>query len=131
MQSKISAHDIWSSLICVSTFIPFCQYSLYPYCAFNIFQKIVYCLALYTEEVNLQTFVMILSKPISGNYLCTKKFYCSHWFKKKKIKYFHFTIVKMNANYAEICRVGNVEADFQQVLLVQFSLNFHNVVVKH
>ena len=27
---------------------------------------------------------------------------------------------KMNANYAEICRVGNFEADFQQVLLIQF-----------
>ena len=23
-----------------------------------------------------------------------------------------FPVVKMNANYAEICRVGNVEADF-------------------
>ena len=29
------------------------------YCAFNIFQKVVLCLAIYTEEVNLQTFVMI------------------------------------------------------------------------
>ena len=27
----------------------------------------------------------------------------------------------MNANYAEICRVGNLEADFQQRLVVQFS----------
>ena len=26
----------------------------------------------------------------------------------------------MNANYAEICRVGNLEADFQQVPLVHF-----------
>ena len=31
-----------------------------------------------------------------------------------------FLIVKINANYAEICRVGNLEADFQQVLLVHF-----------
>ena len=30
----------------------------------------------------------------------------------------------MNANYAEICRVGNLEADFQQVPLVQFVLKF-------
>ena len=30
----------------------------------------------------------------------------------------------MNANYAEICRVSNLEADFQQVLLVQFFLKF-------
>ena len=29
------------------------------YCAFDIFQKLVFCLTLYTEEVNLQTFVMI------------------------------------------------------------------------
>ena len=29
------------------------------YCAFDIFQKVVFCLALYTKEVNLQTFVMI------------------------------------------------------------------------
>ena len=29
------------------------------YCDFDIFQKVVFCLALYTEEVNLQTFVMI------------------------------------------------------------------------
>ena len=26
----------------------------------------------------------------------------------------------MNANYAEICRVGNLEADFEQVPLVHF-----------
>ena len=29
------------------------------YCAFDIFQKVVFCLTLYTEEVNLQVFVMI------------------------------------------------------------------------
>ena len=28
------------------------------YCAFDIFQKVIFCLALYTEEVNLQFFVM-------------------------------------------------------------------------
>ena len=33
-------------------------------------------------------------------------------------------MVKMNANYAEICRVGNLEVDFQQVLLVHFFLKF-------
>ena len=37
----------------------------------------------------------------------------------QKIEYFYlFSIVKMNANYAEICRVGNLAADFQQVMLV-------------
>ena len=30
----------------------------------------------------------------------------------------------MNANYAEICRVGNLEADFQQVPPVHFFLKF-------
>ena len=34
----------------------------------------------------------------------------------------------MNANYAKICKVGILEADFQQVLLVQFFGNFHNIV---
>ena len=37
----------------------------------------------------------------------------------------------MDVNYAEICWVGNLEADFQQVWLVQFFLNFHNIVLKH
>ena len=42
-----------------------------------------------------------------------KKFYSSHWFLKNQVFSF-FPIVKMNANYAEICRVGNMEADFQR-----------------
>ena len=29
------------------------------YCDFDIFQKVIFCLALYTEKVNLQIFVMI------------------------------------------------------------------------
>ena len=33
----------------------------------------------------------------------------------------------MHANYAEICRVGNLEADFQQVRLDQFFLNINNL----
>ena len=40
--------------------------------------------------------------------------------KKKKTNIFTFPIVKMNANYAEMCRVGNLEADFQHVPLVHF-----------
>ena len=36
----------------------------------------------------------------------------------------------MNANYAEICRVGNLETDFKQIILVQVFWNFHNIVVK-
>ena len=59
-----------------------------------------------------------------------KQFYSSQWFLKNQI-FSLFPIVKMNANYAEICRVGNLEADFQQVLLVQFFWNFHNIIVKH
>ena len=35
-----------------------------------------------------------------------------------------FPIVKMKANYAETCRVGNFEADFQQLLFVHFLLKF-------
>ena len=37
----------------------------------------------------------------------------------------------MNANYTEIGRVGNSEADFQQVSLVQIFWDFLNIVVKH
>ena len=39
----------------------------------------------------------------------------------------------MKANNAEICRVGNFEADFEQATLVWFFWNFHNnvIVVKH
>ena len=33
-------------------------------------------------------------------------------------------MVKTNANYTEICRVGNLDADFQQVPLVHFFLKF-------
>ena len=36
-----------------------------------------------------------------------KTFYSSHWFIKKEIFSF-FPKVKMDANYAEICRVGNL-----------------------
>ena len=39
-----------------------------------------------------------------------KKFYSSQWFLKNPI-FSLFPIVKMNENYAEICRVGNLEAD--------------------
>ena len=40
-------------------------------------------------------------------------------------------MVKMNANCVEIYRVGNLEADFQQVLILQYFWNFQNIVVKH
>ena len=66
---------------------------------------------------------------ICRNYLCTKRFSLVISFKNKTFSL--FPTVKMNANNAEICRVGNLEADFQQVLLVQFFWNFHNIVVKH
>ena len=48
-----------------------------------------------------------------------KKFYSIHWILKNQI-FSLFPIIKMNANFAEICRVGNLEADFQQVPFVQF-----------
>ena len=52
-----------------------------------------------------------------------KKFNNSHLFLKNQI-FSLFPIVKMNANYAEICRLGNLEADFQQVPIVHFFLKF-------
>ena len=47
------------------------------------------------------------------------KFYSSHWFLKNQ-KFSLFPIVKMDVNCAEIRWVGNLEADFRQVSLVQF-----------
>ena len=44
-------------------------------------------------------------------------FYSSHWFLKNQI----VSLLKTDVNYAEIRRVSNLEADFQQVSLVQFS----------
>ena len=44
-----------------------------------------------------------------------KKFYSRHWFLKKNQIFSLFPIVKMKPNHAEICRVGNLEPDFQQV----------------
>ena len=62
-----------------------------------------------------------------------KKFYSRHCFLKKNQLFSLFPIVKMNANYADICRVGKLETDFQQILLVHFFLKFshNNVVVTH
>ena len=37
----------------------------------------------------------------------------------------------MNANYAETCRVGNLDVDFQKIPLVQFFWNFHSINEKH
>ena len=37
----------------------------------------------------------------------------------------------MNANYAEICKAGNLEAEFQQVPLSQFFWTFQNIIVNH
>ena len=48
-----------------------------------------------------------------------KKFHSSHWFLKNQI-FSLFATEKMNANYAEIRRVDNLEAAFQQVSLVRF-----------
>ena len=50
-----------------------------------------------------------------------KQSYSSHFLKRNKT-FSLFLIVKMNANYAEICRVGNMAADFQNVPLVHFFL---------
>ena len=52
-----------------------------------------------------------------------KKFYSSHWFLNNQI-FLLFSIVKMKPNHAEICRVGNIEPDFQQLPLVDFFLKF-------
>ena len=35
----------------------------------------------------------------------------------------------MGVSYAEIVRIGKLEADFQQVTLIQIFWNFHNIVM--
>ena len=47
-----------------------------------------------------------------------KKVYSSHFLKTTQI-FLLCHVIKMHANYAEICRVGNLEADFLQVSFVQ------------
>ena len=49
----------WPVPIPSSTFLMLSAKRKSSYCAFDIFQKVVFCLTLYTEEVNLQIFVMI------------------------------------------------------------------------
>ena len=49
----------------------------------------------------------------------------------KKLNIYIFSHVKMAAKYAKIDRVGNVDASFQQVPLVQNFWIFHNTVMKH
>ena len=49
-----------------------------------------------------------------------QKVYSSHWFKKKKIEYFHFfPKINMAAKHAKIDRVDSLDSSFQQVPLVQ------------
>ena len=48
-----------------------------------------------------------------------EKFHSSHWILKNQT-FSRFPIVKMKPNHAEICRVVNLEEDFQLVPLVQF-----------
>ena len=74
---------------------------------------------------------MIKCKTICRNYLCTKKkLFKSLLFAFLNQTFSLFPIVKMNANLAEICRVGNLEADFQQVLLIDFFLKFSQYCCK-
>ena len=91
-------------------------------CAFEIFQKVIFCLAFYTEEVNenfchdlMQNHLLQLNVPMY------KKFYSSHCFFLKNQIFSLFPIVKMNANYAEICRVINLEADSASSIFLKFS----------
>ena len=62
--------------------------------------------------------------------LMHKKLYSSHCFLKTQM-FSLFRIVKMNANYAETGRVGNLEANIQQVPFAQFFWNVHIFVAKH
>ena len=55
--------------------------------------------ALYTEEVNLQTFVMIELKTICCNYLCTKIFILVIGFQKIE----HFLFFPYSKNEYKLC----------------------------
>ena len=81
--------------------------------AFEIFKKVIVCLALYTEQVKLPTFVD------STNLILRDRIFS------------FYAIIKMAANYSEIGRLGKLEAAFQQVPLVHFFLSFRNTVMKH
>ena len=58
-----------------------------------------------------------------------KRFYSSHWFLYQIFSL--FPIVKRNVKYAEMSRVCNLEADFQQVSLVQFFWNFQSKFINN
>ena len=48
----------WLQMACLKL-LHWCVEVIMHLCAFDIFQKVVFCLTLYTVEVNLQIFVMI------------------------------------------------------------------------
>ena len=81
------------------------------------FQKIIFCLALYTEEANLQTFVMIECKTVCRNYLRSESFILVNvffflFFFKSNI--FTFSDSKNECKlYKKVCREYNLEAHFQ------------------
>ena len=65
----------------------------------------------------MHTFIMIQCKTICRN-TYAQKVYASIFLNQI---FSLFPLVKMNANYAEICRLGNLEANFQQFRLFIFS----------
>ena len=62
--------DVMRQIACMICYLVVVDNSQALYCAFDIFQKVVFYLGLYTEEVNLQTFL----QTICRNYLRTKSF---------------------------------------------------------
>ena len=97
------------------------------YCPFHIFQKVVSCLVRYTRDFILHKRFANFCNDLKQHNLLKlpmhKTFYSRHGFFKNQI-FSLFPILKMNTNHAEICRVDNLEADFQEILLVQFFLKF-------
>ena len=71
-----------SGLLCV-----LCEYCL-TCSVFDTFQKVAFCLAPYTDELNMQTFNMMKRKMFCHNYICIKRifFYPICLGKKKKKK---------------------------------------------
>ena len=86
-------------------------FGLSYYCAFDIFLL----LGAFHRRRQFANFYHNLMQNHLSQLPMQNKFYSSHWFLKNKIPYFYFfPTVKMYAHYAEICRVSNLEADFQR-----------------
>ena len=101
------------------------------HCLRNLSESLL-CVAFYLEKVNLKRCVMIQCKTFCRKYLCIKCFILTLFSSLKKEKHFDSFYSKHGCIlYKKIDWVGSLDACFQQVPLVQFFSNFHNIVMEH